>query len=252
MNPLLIANWKMHPPTLKKAEALLKSYVLPKKLGAIVVACPPAVFLEPLSRLRKKQGALKKILLGAQDIGRAPLGAFTGEHAPSMLKDAGASYVIVGHSERRAMGETQAVINEKVKNALAANLYVVLCVGETERVHDGAEFAVIKEQIELALAGVPKAHMKRLSICYEPVWAIGTGSPASSAEAIEVGLFILRTIAGFLGKNTRSTVRVLYGGSVTKDNAREYLEHDVLSGFLVGGASLNGKSFMGILHAITK
>jgi len=251
MNPLLIANWKMNPATLAKAEALFRSYALPTKTGATVVVCPPAPFLLPLGKLHKKQPKLKKIAFGAQDVGPANGGAFTGELSPSILKDAGANYVIVGHSERRAAGETNQRINDKVKTALAANMHVLLCVGEAERAHDGAELAVIKDQIDAALDGVPKTQLGRLTICYEPVWAIGTGNPASAGEAIEVGLFILRTMASRIGKHPRTAVRVLYGGSVTSENAHEYLEHDVLSGFLVGGASLNGKSFLGILNALT-
>jgi len=249
MNPLLIANWKMNPRTLGKAEALLKSYALPAKARATVVVCPPSAFLLPLGKLRKQQSKLKKIVFGAQDVGPANDGAFTGELSPSILKDVGASYVIVGHSERRSAGETNERINEKVRAALSANLNVLLCVGEAERANDGADLSFIKDQIDTALEGVPKTQLGRLTICYEPVWAIGTGNPASAGEAIEVGLFILRTMASRIGKHPRTAVRVLYGGSVTPENAHEYLEHDVLSGFLVGGASLNSKSFLGILNA---
>lgn len=252
MPPLLIANWKMNPRTSNRAIALFRSYGAKKQAKATLVVCPPAPFIPALQSMRKKHGILRKIFLGGQDSGPAIEGAFTGEVSPAMLKDAGASYVIIGHSERRAQGQTDELINKKVKSAIASKLNVILCVGETERVQDGAEFNVVKQQVVAALEGVPKAHLKRVSICYEPVWAIGNGNPASPAEAIEVGLFIMRTIAGVLGKHPRTRMRVLYGGSVTSENAHEYLEHEVLSGFLVGGASLSGKSFLGILHAITK
>jgi len=252
MSPLLVANWKMNPRTLARAQTLFASYALKKKPRAGIVVCPPASFLPAMHALRKKKIGLQTIALGGQNIGPATEGAFTGNISPSMLKEFGAGYVIIGHSECRAQGETNELINQKVKTALAANLHVLLCVGEIERVHDGAEFSVIREQIAIALDGVTKSRMKRLTICYEPVWAIGTGNPASAAEAIEVGLFILRTIASVIGKHPRNAVRVLYGGSVNAENARDFLEHDVISGFLVGGESLSGRSLLGILHAITK
>jgi triosephosphate isomerase len=176
-------------------------------------------------------------------------GAFTGEIAPGMLKDIGCTYVIIGHSERRKyFHERDEDINLKVKKALAVGLKPILCVGETEdeRIKDVTQ-SVIDRQIKKALSGVDK--IDKVVIAYEPVWAIGTGKVATSIQAEEVHRFI-RGILKELYGDVSKDIRILYGGSVTKDNIGELIGMENIDGALVGGASLKPDAFLGIIHQI--
>jgi len=181
--------------------------------------------------------------LGAQNFYPAESGAFTGEISASMIKDAGASYVLIGHSERRAIfGETNEFINEKVKFALKEDLIPIFCVGETlEEREKNITFEVISEQIKIGFKEVSEEDAKKVIIAYEPVWAIGTGKTATSEQAEEVCLQLRKLISELYSKEASETVRILYGGSVNMKNAKELFSMPNIDGGLVGGASLTAE-----------
>ena len=194
------------------------------------------------------------IKLGAQNLHPEKSGAYTGEISAEMLRTLYATHVILGHSERRSLfGEDDAFINRKVNAALAASLKPILCVGEllSER-EAGTTNAVVKRQVELGLAGVPAGKAEQVIIAYEPVWAIGTGKTATPAMAQEVHAFIRSLLVSQFGAETAGRVRILYGGSMKPDNADALLaEHDI-DGGLIGGASLEAKSFVDLVQSAAK
>lgn len=230
MKTLIAANWKMNPATQKEAKVLfaaVKKGV--KNATSEVLICPPFVYLEEL----------KGLPLGAQDVFFEEKGAFTGEISPMMLKDLGVDYVICGHSERRKMGETNELINKKIKKSLEAGLKIIFCIGEnaTER-EENKKNEVLEKQIMEGLAGI--ADIKNITIAYEPVWAIGTGNNCSVEETRESINFI-RTLA--------AQNRIIYGGSVNAENAAAYITEAKTNGLLVGGASLQAEEFINIVKS---
>jgi triosephosphate isomerase len=185
------------------------------------------------------------VWVSAQDVYHQASGAFTGEVSAPLLKEAGASWVIIGHSERRQyFGETNATVNQKLKAVLAAGLGPIVCVGETlaER-ESGKAFDVIGSQVKGGLAGLSPEEAKKVVIAYEPVWAIGTGKTASPAQAQEVHAFIRSELKALFGASAAETIRIQYGGSVKADNAKELMGQADIDGALVGGASLDPASF---------
>uniref|UniRef100_A0A7C3YZZ6 Triosephosphate isomerase n=1 Tax=Desulfobacca acetoxidans TaxID=60893 RepID=A0A7C3YZZ6_9BACT len=246
LTPQLIAgNWKMHK-TLAEAKALARKIVqgvTPQTRAAVVLA-PPYTALSTVAA----ELAGSKVRLAAQDSFWEEKGAFTGAIAPGMLADVGCTYVIVGHSERRQFfGDTDDTVNRKVKAVLAAGLRPILCVGETLAEREaGRTFTVVETQVRKGLAGFPPAESRRLVIAYEPVWAIGTGKTATPQQAQEVHRLIRELLADTLGTGA---VRILYGGSVTPDNAASLLAEPDIDGALVGGASLKAESFLAIIAA---
>jgi triosephosphate isomerase len=208
-----------------------------------VVVCPPFTSLKAVADVL----AGSPVALGAQNMYFEEKGAFTGEISPAMLLDAGCSYVILGHSERRRqMGETSELVNRKLKLALASRLTPIVCVGETwpER-SEGHTEDVIREQVQNSLLDVAPADLASLLIAYEPVWAIGTGQVATPEQAEDVH----KLIRSLLPAGVRGQVRILYGGSVTPDNAAGLMAKPDLDGTLVGGASLKADSFAAIVRA---
>ncbi|MEK6270916.1 MAG: triose-phosphate isomerase, partial [Planctomycetales bacterium] len=191
------------------------------------------------------------IALGAQDMYFEKAGAFTGEISGPMLEDLGCRYVILGHSERRhVLGETDALINQKVLAALALGLLPILCVGELlEEREAGQTEAVVRRQMQGSLAGVSATQMEQVVIAYEPVWAIGTGKVASPEQAQSVHADLRRLIEECYNPEVASVVRIQYGGSVKPDNAGELLSLPDVDGALVGGASLKADDFLGIIAA---
>jgi len=213
--------------------------------GVEVVVCPPFTSLTVMSRIF----AGSKIKLGAQNLFWEMKGAYTGEISPAMLVDAGCTYVILGHSERRQiMGENDTIINRKVRAALDAELIPILCVGETlqERENNRAR-EVVKEQLTRDLKNITFAP-QGLVIAYEPVWAIGTGVNASSDDAQEMIGFIRSYLAKIYDRELANSVRILYGGSVNEENIAEFMGEVDVDGALVGGASLQPNSFAGIVR----
>ncbi|MGI9240068.1 MAG: triose-phosphate isomerase, partial [Verrucomicrobiales bacterium] len=189
--------------------------------------------------------------LAGQNMNANASGAFTGEISAAMLKEVSAGYVILGHSERRAIfGETDAIINEKIKKAHESGLTAIFCIGETLEERDGGRLEeVLKTQIEGGLADVAEDNMLETVVAYEPVWAIGTGRTASSEQAQEAHAFVRSVIAGMFGADVASKVRIQYGGSVKPTNMGELINMEDVDGALVGGASLEPGSFYEICKA---
>ena len=245
LTPLIAGNWKMHK-TLAEARALAREIVqgVGPKTRAEVVLAPPYTALAAVAA--ELTGS--RVLLAAQDTFWEEKGAFTGAIAPGMLADVGCSYVIVGHSERRQhFGDDDEAVNRKVKAVLAAGMRPIMCVGETLAEREaGRTFAVVETQVLNGLAEFPMAERERLVIAYEPVWAIGTGRTATPQQAQEVHHRIRNQLSELLGT---TAIRILYGGSVTPDNAAIIMAEPDLDGALVGGASLKAASFLGIINA---
>ncbi len=243
--PLIAGNWKMHK-LLAEARELAGTLCrnLPSTVTAEVVLAPPFTALTTVAQ----EIAASPVLLAGQDAFWEQQGAFTGAVSPAMLKDAGCSYVILGHSERRQFfGDTDATVNKKVHAALAAGLGVILCLGETLAQRQAGEtLSVVKEQVAGCLAEYPRGQWHRLVVAYEPVWAIGTGLTATPSQAQEVHAFIRRLLPEFTGSDA---CRILYGGSVTPDNAAALLAEPDIDGALVGGASLKAEAFLQIIAA---
>jgi triosephosphate isomerase (TIM) len=240
---IVAGNWKMHN-TIAESIALARAI----KEGFSGSANGEVVVAPPFTALSAVGDALKgsAVRLAAQNMYSEDKGAFTGEISPVMLKDAGCACVIIGHSERRKFfSETDDGVNAKVKKALAAGLKPIVCVGETdeERVQ-GVTQSVVGRQVRGALAGVEK--LDDVVIAYEPVWAIGTGKVATSAQAEEVHAFVRGLIRELFGAAAEE-LRILYGGSVTKDNVAELAAMEDIDGALVGGASLKPDGFLGII-----
>ena len=235
--PILAGNWKMNM-TIAEATDFVRS--IRRGLNDIKtvdrVLCPPFTALAAVKDLL----AATEIGLGAQNMHWEEDGAYTGEIAPAMLKEL-CQYVILGHSERRALfGETDEGVNRKIKAALAHGLLPIVCVGETESEYDaGLTEQVVSGQVRGCLAGLTAGQVAGLVVAYEPVWAIGTGKAATPAGAgAVIGLTIRGAIAGLYGEATAQAVRVQYGGSVKPSNVAEFMAHPDIDGALVGGASL--------------
>lgn len=251
MRRLFIAgNWKMN---LNRGQSLSLVQSLAESLRGVsevdIAVCPPAVYLGELGKALHATN----IGLGAQNVNSKAEGAYTGEISCSMLKDVGCRYVILGHSERRAIyGETDSMVNEKLHAVLAAGLTPIVCVGETlEQREAGQTQQVVRSQCLGSLAGLTEDQMLKTVLAYEPVWAIGTGKTASPAQAEEVHKDIRSLLEAQFSVATAQKVIVLYGGSVKADNALELLSEPNIDGALVGGASLKQDSFEGIIKAAT-
>ncbi|MHB9154802.1 MAG: triose-phosphate isomerase [Endomicrobiales bacterium] len=242
----MAGNWKMFK-TIPEALELVNG--LKANLSAVsdreILVCPPFTALSPLHQALKGSN----IKLGGQNLFWEAKGAYTGEIAPAMLVDAGCSYVIVGHSERRQyFGETDGTVNKRMKAAFGAGLTPIVCAGETlaER-EKNATFSVIEKQVKEGIAGLTPEQAQRLVIAYEPVWAIGTGKTATPAQAEEVHAFIRGLYGRIYGEGAAGGIRILYGGSVKPDNASELMKQPNIDGGLVGGASLDIDSFTRIV-----
>ncbi len=246
---IIAANWKMHM-TASEAESFLKDFRLDIEgiNGVEIILAPPFTALPKLSELLDGS---QRIRLGAQNMHFEMSGAFTGEISPAMLRELYVRYVILGHSERRQLfGETDAIINKKVKAALASELKPVLCVGETlEEREAGREKEVLHTQLTGSLADVDADSFTNIVIAYEPVWAIGTGKTASSAQAQDAHAHVREVLAELSTPEIAAKVQIQYGGSVKPANAAELLSQPDIDGALVGGASLEPRSFAEIVKA---
>lgn len=248
MRKILIAgNWKMNK-NINETEDFCRGLLplIEDISQAEVLICPPFTSLYTLKVCLKGS----KVKIGAQDVFWEPRGAYTGEISPAMLADTGCSYVILGHSERRhIIGESDVIVNRKIKAALDAGLTPILCVGETlqERQNHRA-LEVVKEQLTGSLEDIGLSG-KSLVIAYEPVWAIGTGVNASSDDAQEMIGFIRKYLAKLYNETMADSTRILYGGSVKDENIANFLAEEDVDGALVGGASLQAESFARIIRA---
>lgn len=241
---IIIANWKMNPLTIKEAEALGKETNRAAQKNIETVVCPPAPFLGVVGKTLKS----KSISLGAQNVYGEKSGAFTGEISVPMLKSFGVAVTIVGHSERRALGENDQDVASKVKALVAGGITPVLCIGEHTRDDGGAYLEVLKNQLLQSLSGIAAAAVKKVVIAYEPIWAIGkTGDDAITGRHLhEIVIFIRKVLVDTYGKSNKD-VRIIYGGAVAPENAHELIAEGMVDGLLVGHLSLKPKQFSQIL-----
>ncbi len=246
---IIAANWKMNQ-TIAETESFLKDFRLEVEevSGVDIVIAPPFTALAKLSELL---GGSQKIRTAAQNFHCEKSGAFTGEISAAMLRELYVKYVILGHSERRSLfGETDDLVNKKVHAALESELKPILCVGETLAEREaGREKAVLETQLHGSLAGVSAEQLLEIVIAYEPVWAIGTGVTASTAQAQDAHAHVRAVLAELSDVATAEKVRIQYGGSVKPGNAAELLSQPDIDGALVGGASLDPRSFAEIVKA---
>ena len=246
--PYIVGNWKMHGTRAMLSEARAIDRAAQRVLKVEVAIAPPYTLIHPIHR------EAELIAVGAQDCHEADGGAFTGDISAAMLADAGAQFVILGHSERReGHGETNERVRAKAEAALAAGLKIILCCGENAATREAGEaIAFVRAQVAGSLPRFAEGATDiadRLTIAYEPIWAIGTGNTATVADIAEMHAAIRALLIEQLGAEQGADVRILYGGSVKPDNAGEILRVAEVGGALVGGASLTADSFMGIALA---
>lgn len=244
---LIAGNWKMHMTTVEGCQlAADVSKACSEFTDREVLLAPPCNMLNEVSHVIKGSG----IIISSQNVCWEKEGAFTGEISPLMVKDAGGSAAIVGHSERRQIFmETDELVNRRVKGALSFDLLTILCIGETLEEREAEKtFVVLERQIRKGLAGVESADMGKIVIAYEPVWAIGTGKTASKEQAQEVHAYLRKLIGQIYEKNIAEQTRILYGGSVKPANVDELMAQPDIDGALVGGAALDGDSFGRIIN----
>ena len=242
--PYIVGNWKMHGTRAMLAEARAIERAAERLMKVEVALAPPFTLIHAT----RKEATL--IAVGAQDCHPADGGAHTGDISAAMLKDAGAGFTIVGHSERRAdHGEKDADVRAKADAAIAAGMNVIVCVGETEEQRDaGQAESVVGKQLKGSLP-VDGDLEGKVTVAYEPVWAIGTGRTPTVEDVGAMHASIREVVQGIYGEDAGAKVRILYGGSVKPDNAAELLAADEVGGALVGGASLTAESFLGIILA---
>lgn len=244
--PLLAGNWKMNT---NLQESLQLAVDLNKLVGQVhdrdILVCPPFTALNSVADALR--GSV--IMVGGQNLHWEGKGAFTGEVSAQMLKSVGASYVLIGHSERRQyFGETDETVNKKLFAAIKHNLHAIVCVGETLSQREKNEtLSVIEQQIKNGLKELSVVSCQLLVVAYEPVWAIGTGKTATPEQAQEVHAYIRKLLADLFGKDAAEQIRILYGGSVTPENIQELMAQPDIDGGLVGGASLKADSFAKIV-----
>jgi triosephosphate isomerase (TIM) len=247
----IAGNWKMN--LLRDTSVALVHQLMDQLHNPVnvdVAVCPPSVYLHDVgATVRGSQ-----IRIGAQNVHPGAEGAFTGEVSCGMLKDLGCTYVILGHSERRALfSESDSDVNQKLKAVLSAGLIPIVCVGETlEQREAGQTQSVVRSQCIGSLAGLSPEQMNKTVLAYEPVWAIGTGKTATPAQAEEVHSDIRSLLAERFTRATADSVVIQYGGSVKADNANDLLSQPNIDGALVGGASLKSDSFLAIIQAAAK
>ncbi len=245
--PFIVGNWKMNL-SLKDAVKLageIKSFA-GNMVNTHIGICPPAVFLSDIFKVITGSN----VILGAQNIHFEDNGAFTGEISGLMIKDVGCTHTILGHSERRhVFGETDEFINKKLKKCFVDDISPIFCVGETlDERENGKTNDVIEGQLQNGLKDTNTADAKKLTIAYEPVWAIGTGKTASPEQANEVHAFIRDFLSKKYDANIASDIIIQYGGSVKPDNIRDLLMQNDIDGALVGGASLKSDSFLEMIE----
>jgi triosephosphate isomerase (TIM) len=245
---IVAANWKMNMTQAEAAsfvETLLRE--LADKSDVEVVIIPP---FTAIAKVTEALGGSETIKVGAQNMYWEKGGAFTGEISAAMLRDLFVRYVVLGHSERRQLlGETDEIVNRKVRAALDASLRPIVCIGETlEQRERGEVEKVLGGQLRGSLAGLGAKELNETVVAYEPVWAIGTGRTASAEQAQEAHAFVRRTLAEISDESTANKIRIQYGGSVKPDNARTLMSQPDIDGALVGGASLDPRSFAEIVR----
>jgi len=245
---IIAGNWKMNPTSIGEAKEIFLSIKKQahnlKRVKTIIF--PPFIYLNLLKKLYVE----KSIALGGQDVFYENKGAFTGEISPLMIESVGGSYCLIGHSERRALGEASEMVNKKVLAALKAGLNVILCIGEKERDREGQYFLFLKDQITVALLGVQKKYLENIIIAYEPVWAIGKEDKdaMNPKDVNEMGIFIRKILIDHFKTSSAASTPILYGGSVSRLTARDLISIGEIDGLLLGRPSLEGDHFNEILR----
>lgn len=245
--PLLAGNWKMHNTVIDACQLAAEIGKCSAGLSdRDVLLAPPYTVLSEVAHVL--QGS--EVLIASQNVCWEEQGAFTGEISPAMVKSAGGSAAIIGHSERRQIfHEDNGMINKRILGALAFGLLPILCIGETlEERESEKTYQVLEEQIRKGLAGVSSEGMKEMVVAYEPVWAIGTGKTATKEQAQEAHAFVRKLLSEMYEKDIADSVRILYGGSVKPANVDELMAQIDIDGALVGGAALNAESFCRIIN----
>ncbi|HCC07728.1 MAG TPA: triose-phosphate isomerase [Clostridiales bacterium] len=244
---IIAGNWKMNKTVLEAIDFIEEIHDDIDTKEVDVVICPTFLALSEMTTLLEDHQS--DVKLGAQNMFFEEKGAYTGEISPNMLYDLGVEYVIIGHSERRQyFGETDEIVNKKVLKAIHIGLKPIMCVGETLAQREaGDTFDLVRNQVIEGLKKVGKDQVEEVVIAYEPIWAIGTGKTATSEQAEEVCKYIRETLAEMYGSAVASAMRIQYGGSVTKDNAKELFNMPNIDGALVGGASLKA-DFVSIVN----
>jgi len=246
----VIGNWKMNPISNKEAEKLfvtIASSISSLKKTEVII-CPPFLYLDKLSKISSK------VILGAQDAFWGDTGPFTGEVSSLMISDAGAKYVILGHSERRVLGESNLDVNKKLKAVLASGLMPIVCVGDLERNENHEYFNFVKKQIEEGLNGIQKNLLSKIIIAYEPVWALSTTvgrKDATPNDSREMNIFIKKILSDKFGVKTELP-RIIYGGSINEKNILDFMINGGIEGVLIGGASLKADKFLEIINITEK
>lgn len=240
----------MNPATPKEAKRIFSDTMkgLVGTKGVQVSICPPFVFLPDIAKELKGT----KVQLGTQDLASEGSGAYTGQISPAMAKAYKAKCAILGHSERREIGESNELIGNKVRHAIRQGLTAVLCVGERERSDEGTHFTFVRDELEAVFAGLKRVELAHLVIAYEPIWAIGkTAAEAmQTRDLFEMVLYIRKLLIERFGRNSADQVSILYGGSVKPENAAVLMKEGGIEGLLVGGASLDPKQFITIVNAV--
>ncbi len=248
---IIIGNWKMNPTSLLEAQSIFKKIkVATGRLSSThVVMCPPSIYISKFSN-RTASSTPSLVGLGAQNVYFENQGAFTGEISPLMLKDLGVSHIIVGHSERRAMGETDEMVAKKVLAVLEAGIHPVLCVGESERDQHALYLDILRDQIKNSLAKTPKRLINQIIIAYEPLWEIGVKEAMDPAIVQEMAIFIKKIISDMFGHDEALKTPVLYGGSTNFRSAPDIVTRGKVDGLLVGRESVNVPGFIELLKAV--
>ena len=245
---LIAGNWKMNTTASESVDLISEiNSLVGQQTQVQVCICPPFTSIQKSSSLVEQS----EVLLGAQNMSAEPSGAFTGEVSAEMLRDLYVNFVILGHSERRQyFGETNESINLKVLTAVQNNLKPIYCIGETlEERESEKTLEVVKAQVQEGLANFPLSEVDNLVLAYEPVWAIGTGKTATDEMAQEVHAYVRGLLVDLFGDAAGSGIRILYGGSMKPENAAGLLSQPDVDGGLIGGASLNAKSFCAIVDS---
>ena len=248
---IIVGNWKMNPESVEKAKEIASEINKNSKFfkRTNLVICPPFVFLNEISKIFSKN---RKISLGAQDIFVGQGVSHTGEVGSDMLKNLNVKYVIIGHSDRRESLDDESLVREKLFGTLKDGFKAILCIGEKERNEHGDQYNEVKGQLESAITKLPKKFIKNLFIAYEPIWAIGKaeGEAVKPEDLHEMTIFIKRVVSDVLGIKEADKISILYGGSVTKNNAKEIIEKGNVSGLLVGRESLKPNNFIELIKSI--
>jgi triosephosphate isomerase len=245
---IIVGNWKMNPTSIDEAKKITSSInkISDKLKNTNIVICPPFIYIPKLISSKNANN----VSYGVQNTFFEERGSFTGEISPVMLKEFGIKYSIIGHSERREMGETDEIIAKKVAMNLEIGIHPILCIGEKERDSQGAYLDILKSQIKNSLDKIPKKLISELIIAYEPVWAIGAKEPMTTGVINEMVIFIKKVISDMYGQENGKNMPILYGGSVSFRNALDIMENGGVNGLLVGRESVNPQGFVELLKVV--